>query len=518
MSMQKHHLDTYDAHLAEYRPFGDSDYLHEQLQLRYQRRLGQLSTFLPLAGELSRALERVKAPARYRTVGDPVVRHTIQQALRRVVRGAQDGMLLAECEDVFRKTLRHLDNGTCGGPLESGGDKDRRLGQEAYHGWIWSDGHSDDIFDRTFRKVARDYFPAEEPCAPSATDLAKLEKGAELLRLLLPLTSRSALGHAHVIVTFNGRKASCSEFRVGGTVFINRDMLHNPWWVAEHLLHESLHQKLYDFRHTHTLLARDLSADRNSSAEGGAPIYSLWNAGGADRPNYWDTFRGIAAFHVYVHLALLCLQAERRKEELFERFGAPDASPPSLIHWHKAFERAQYLGRAIKESAWKELGPAGQLLVDWLLSTLNAIDASPPPANSSYLHLLLERYVVEASLIANTKLSLEATLQLEKIVRREADVVHHVLSALHAGQPELDRLDDAGVRRSDEGAEAHFLRFRGLIAKTLQRLSPDGYGFQRPSSVDSTALEDMLQTMVETSSRALLTLDTPVRVLAEATP
>jgi hypothetical protein len=28
----------------------------------------------------------------------------------------------------------------------------------------------------------------------------------------------------------------------------------------------------------------------------------------------------------------------------------------------------------------------------------------------------------------------------------------------------------------------------------------------------------MLQTMVETSSRALLTLDTPVRVLAEATP
>jgi hypothetical protein len=505
MKMQKHHLDAYDAHLAEYRPFGDSDYLHEQLQIRYKHRLEKLSAYLRVAGELSRALDQAEPHARYRTVGDPVVRHTIQQALRRVMKGAQDGMLLAECEDVFRETLRLLQEGRCCGPLESDLDEVSRLGPEPHHGWIWSEEHRDDEFGRLFRKIIRDNFPSERSCTASAEDVARLANGAKLLGALLPRSSRSALSHVHVIIPFEGQKASCSEFRVGGAICMNRELLHNPWWVAEHLLHESLHQKLYDFRHTHSLLARDLSPQLSASPES-APIYSIWNAGGADRSNHWDTFRGIAAFHVYVHLALFCLQAERRKAELADQFGAPEGPLPALIHWHEAFERAQCLGRQLKESAWQEIGPAGRQLIDWLTSILTAIDAAPPPADSVYLHLLLERYLIEATTIASKKLSPELTTELRKLSQEEAETVRRVLTAVDAAPPDLDRLDEAALRRSDEGAEAAFFRFRNHVAKTLQTLSPDGYGLRRPSTGDSTSLGQSVQTMVEKSSQQLIHL------------
>lgn len=502
----QHHLDIYDSQLAQYRPFGDSDYLHEQLQVRYGGRLQKISAFMRVARELSRALDQATARTRYHTIGDPVVRHTVQEALRQVVRGTHDGLPLAACEDIFRETIRHLERGACAGPLESGVAERRRLGTDPHHGYVWSEEHPDDVFGRRFRGMIRDYFPAEASCTPRPGDFERLTKGAELLDMLLPVSSRSALSHARVVVAFHGRKASCSDFRVGGTILINRDMLGNPWWVAEHLLHESLHQKLYDFRHTHSLLKKDLSPQLSSSSEGAATIDPIWNAGGANGSTHWDTFRSVAAFHVYVHLALFCLQAERRKAELVNQFGAADGSLPAPIQWHKAFERAQYLGRKIKEYAWQELGPAGRLLVDWLLSTLNAIDAVPPPPESVYLHLLLERYATEATLMANKSLSPELATQLAKLMNDEAETVHGLLTASEAGREDVERLDDAVARRSDEGAEAAFLRFRTTVTTILQALSPDGYGLHRPSSAEASAPELMIKTMVERSSQQLLSL------------
>ncbi len=502
----QHQLDGVDELLARDRPFGDSDYVHAELQVRYERRLEKISARLPVAGELVRALEQSNPHSRYRLFGDPVLRYTVQQALRQIVRKTGDGLPLAECEEIFRGAVRHLEEGKSGGPLESNVADASRLGADPRHACIWSEAGSDDVFGRAFRKVVRDNFPAEAPCTPLAVDRARLAKGAELLGLLLPQSSRSALCHAHVVVVFRGRKASCSEFRVAGAVLINGEMLQNPWWVAEHLLHESLHQKLYDFRHTHSLLAEDLSPRVSSKAESAAPIYSIWNAGGREGSNRWDIFRGIAALHVYVHLALLCLQAERRKAELVEQFGAPDGSLPALIYWHKTFERAQYLGRTIKERAWRELGPAGQLLVDWLTSTLNKIDPSPPPPASPFVHLLLDRYVIEARMVATKKVSPAHTTALLALVGDEATTIHRVLSAAGAGRPDLDRLDDAVARRCEESAEATFLRFRSVAAKILHAFSPDSYGLRCPSSADPVALEETIRAMVETSSQELIPL------------
>lgn len=508
----QHHLDMFDELLAQHRPFGDSDYLNAQLRVRYKHRLGKVSALLPVAGELLRALDQATVDAQYRVVGDPVVRHTIEQALRHAARRTtQDSLPLADCEEIFRGTLRHLQEGKSGGPLEAGLAGVSRLGNDPRNGWVWSEEHDDDAFGRCFRSIIRDNFVGEGPCTPTAVELERLGKGADLLGALLPLSGRSALSHTHVLVVFRhvGKlmpKASCSEFRVGGTIFMNREMLENPWWVAEHLFHEALHQKLYDFRHTHSLLARDTSAELNASTEAPVAVYSIWNAGGAGRTNYWDTFRAVAAFHVYVHLALLCLQAERRKTELVKQFGPPDGSFPSIIHWHKAFERAQYLGRQLKDTSWKELGQAGQLLVDWLISVLDKIDAAPPPRESFFIDLLLERYVIEAAMLSNRTLSPELETELLKIIDDEAQTIRSVLSALDQERPNVERLDDAVARRSDESAEVVFMRFRSIVARTLRGLSPDGYGLRGPSSADTIVQERMVQAMAERSTRQLIPL------------
>jgi hypothetical protein len=501
-----HPLDTFDALLAEHKPFGDSGYLREQLEVRYIQRLEKLASPIPIAGELVRALGDTPAHARYRILGDPVVRHAIQQALRQVVRGTQDGMPLADCEEVFRGAIRQLQEGKGIPPLEAGLPGASRLGTGSFDGWIWSEAHDDDVFGRTFRTLLRDHFRGEQLCTPSAEDATRLAKGAELLGELLPLSARGALSHAHVVVPFVGQKASYSEFRVCGTVGINREMLHNPWWVAEHLLHEALHHKLYDFRHTHSLLARDLSPGANTSTAKAATVYSIWNVGGAGGENRWDTFRAVAAFHVYVHLALLCLQAERRKAELVGRFGSPSEPLPGFLFWRDAFERAQYLGREIRGSCWHELGPAGRLLIDWLSSILGKLDVAPPPSDSVYLRLLLERYVIEASRLAGRKLSPEGTAELAKLVREEEETLRRVLSATSAGPVEFDRLSEASDPRPEEGAEGVFFRFRSQAAKTLRSLSPDGYGLRSPSGGDSSALEEMIQKMMERSSERLIPL------------
>jgi len=540
-SSNGHSVDVFDELLTRQRPFGDSEYLIEQLHARYRQRLGKISSLLPVAGSLSSALEMATPLRQYRTMGDPVVRHAVHQALRHASNGDQgghpplgqpgklasppppsaDGWALDDCEEVLRETLGHLESAHReGGPLESGGVGLRRLGRQPGDGSIWSEEHGDDLFGRSFRKIVHDNFQGEPLCTPSAADLARLAKGAELLGVLMPLSARSVLSHMHlaVIVPHTGgwkRKGSCSEYMISGTIFLNREMLRNPWWVAEHLLHEALHQKLYDFRHTHSLLMEDLSPEP-PSLENAATVHSIWNVGGATGSSGWDTFRAVAAFHVYVHLAVLCVQIERRKGELLKRFGPADAPGPAMTQRREAFERAQYLGRHIKQACWQELGPAGRMLVAWLTSILNALDPAPPPSDTRYLHLVLNRYMAEATLLANRELSPEVDTRLAKLADDEAGTIRRVLIALHPDGPAIDRLNDAVARRQDEGTGVAFLRFRRCVTGILHVLSPDGYGLRHGSSAEPTAASDeMVCAMVDGSSQQLTSLldgsSTPLR-------
>ena len=280
--MEKRHplelLHAIEQILIQHRAFGDSGYIHEQLRVCAKRRLNKISVHLPVAAQLLEALCRADGYSQDRVIGDTVVRSAIEHALTQVETGTQYGLSLDQCEEVFRATCRHLEERQYGGPLETGFIQVNRLGPEPDAVCVWNEEHSNDIFGRSFRQVMQLNY-GESLCTPSQSELKMLRKGAQLIRELLPLLSQSALSHVHLIALFPmvgiwKEKGSSSCFTVGGTIFLNRELLQSPWWVAEQLLHEFLHHKLYDFRHGHSLL------EPHHSKVDIPRICSLWNASG----------------------------------------------------------------------------------------------------------------------------------------------------------------------------------------------------------------------------------------------
>jgi hypothetical protein len=525
-------LEMLEAILVEHQAFGDSDYIRERLDVCYKRRLHKISAYLPVAGQLLDALSQVETSDGYRIIGDTVVRCATDHALRQLQTATRPkiatrrGLPLDECGEVFRATIRHLKEGRSEGPLGYAVSEVYRLGHKRHHGWVWSDEHWDNVFGRTLRYVVEENYGAPL-CAPNRDELAALRKGAQLLDELLPWLSRSALSHAHLIAVFPRQgwegKASSSQFRLGGTIFLNREMLKNPWWIAEHLLHESLHQKLYDFRHGHTLLEQDSSLEPDSEAESARRVCAIWNIPLVKNSHYWDTRRAVAAFHVYVHLALFCRIAEIRTSNLSDIYGQPRAIH-SMTESRRALERAHYLGENIKNLCWEELGLAGRRLIDWLLLVLDGLDPSPPPPGS-YIHLLLYRYLNEAGYVAKKA---EASLrekgsdrvkfhdtasfsyleqELRQIIKDEEESVSSVLSIITA-EADLRQFNSALAQYPDEELGRKFLEVRRLVAKTIMASSPDGYTL-KSLSPESSAPEEIVRQMVERSSERLH------RVLAE---
>ncbi|MFI1971044.1 hypothetical protein [Streptomyces cinnamoneus] len=497
-----------DAVLARGRPFGDSGYLREQTQAAFTFRLEKMAAFLPVARPLLTALERAGEPARYRVLGDPLVRYALQQLLTRFVTGRRAALAFEVCEAVLAETAHRLTAGATSGPLRDGSPEARHVGDASRTPWIWGEGPRDDMCARAFRHVvAHEYGGA--PCAPSAGDVVMLRKATRLLGEILPETSRSALGHAHVVGVTPGvgawrGKSSSSQFRLAGAVFLNRRMFRNPWWVAEALLHECLHQKLYDFRHAHSLLARDARGTGGGTAGGLLDelrkVVALWNSPGLEAGNLWDAQRAVAAFHVYVHVALFSTLAERRAPELRAVYGPPDA-PCAMTPSRTAFERAHYLGEGLRSVCWAELGPAGRRMVDWLSSVLGAVDPAPPPPGSS-LHLLLDRYLAEARRIEKVPPAGALVQRLAALREAEVDSTRAVLTGLGA-QEQLDVLGCVPAQPSAQDEGAAFAETRRLIADTLLRLAPDGYSLNSLCPAARVPPDEMVRQMVEASSREL---------------
>jgi len=200
-------LEWLDGLLAQH-PFGNSEYITQQLHICYKRRLQKISRCLPAAAQFLDALNSSDAYTQYRTIGDTVVRCAVQHAMRQIETGAQYGLPLEQCEEVFRATNQHLDHGRLA-PLGSG--LLNRLGPSSFHGWICSEERANDGFVHCFRRVVQDNFGEMPSYTPSIDELAMLSKGAQLLGELLPLLSRSALSHAHLIVIFSPIGASATR-------------------------------------------------------------------------------------------------------------------------------------------------------------------------------------------------------------------------------------------------------------------------------------------------------------------
>lgn len=458
-------LEAIEEAFAEHPTFGSSAYVLGQLRACLERRLERMVPRLGAAGELLEALAAASASVDH-VVGDTTVRCAILHAHARLETGAPNGLPLADCEEILAQTADRLRQGDYDSPLNDGSLL--RLGTEPHSGWLWTDEHGDDVFGRSYRRLLAERYQAV-PVAPTDEEVAKLEEGGRLAHELLPTLAPSALVHAHIlslVPSAGGWEgvASASQFRLGGSIFLGR-FLQSPWWVAEHLLHEALHQKLYDFRQGHLLLQMDAGGDREA-----LKVASVWNSPRLNDANRWDVHRVYAAFHVYAHLALFGAVAEARAAEFEGTYGPIRGMTSS----RKAVERAHFLGEQLTGQCWNHLGVAGQSMAEWLISVLNALDPAPPP-RGAYLHLCLDLYEREAGQLAGA-LDEDGSLsgRLPLLAGDEIEGVRHVLASVDANAT-LDRLEHflAGYAEDERGAR--FPELRMEIGKALREASPDGY-------------------------------------------
>ncbi|MEU3073123.1 hypothetical protein [Streptomyces laurentii] len=505
--------DAFDTVLSR-RPFGDSRYVRGQMHLAFTRRLESLGNSVPSARHLLTVLQQADPPTGYRTLGDPLLRRAVQQLLTRR-EGAKPGrnpLTPHVSAQVIEAVARHVESGAANGPLQGESTAAQWLGDPSRTPWVWSPEQDHGFLGETFTRFVEHRFGAA-PAQPGENDLAMLRQGYRLLDELLPLTSRGALSHTHLIGITPGTgvwegKASASQFTVTGIIFLNRELLQNPWWVAEHLLHEALHQKLYDFRHAHSMLVRDLDDSPNAPAEA-RRLVSLWNIPGLDGANNrWNAHRSMAAFHVYVHLALLCSLAEQNAPRLRDTYGPLDAPSP-MTPGRKAFERARYLAENLRTECWDDLGLAGRRLADWLSAVLDAMDPTPPPAGS-YLHLVLDRYLKEARRVRVAPASDDLATTLAALGRSEAETFRQVLSAVGAKDHPGSPTTEPAPRPADDHDAGHpadhhaaFSDQRHHIADTLLRLAPNGYSLDSLCPPPGPSADEMVRAMVETSSREL---------------
>jgi predicted O-methyltransferase YrrM len=487
-------LGVIEEALARHPVFADSTYILGQLQSALQRRLRAISARLPIAGQLLDTMSDAKNGALDHVIGDTVVRCAILHAHTQVETDRPHGLPLPDCEEVFAETIRRLQQGKFSTTLDDGSLP--RLGPESYHGWIWNEAHSGDIFGRSFRYLVRERYGAV-PRTATNDEIAVLEKGAQLLSDLTPLLAPSALRHVHLTACVPDAggwtgTASGSQFLLGGTIFIGQ-ALYGPWCVAEHLLHESMHQKLYDFRQGHSV--QELELEFGPEREGTPRVCSPWNPQRLNRANEWDVNRVFAAFHVYVYLAHLAMVAEQRASELEDRYGTFQ----SMIASSTAFERAHYLGEKLKEQCWDHVGPAGKRLADWLLSVLECLNPTPP-AKGAYIHLYLDHYQKEGRRVAAAldeagSPPWSAPEKLIPLAKDEVENARSVLSTIDA-QEQLRHLNEALAQYTDEELGKKFSSLRRVIATTLLTACPDGYRFTESGSHDV-----LLKDMVETASR-----------------
>ncbi|MEU3794438.1 hypothetical protein [Streptomyces fructofermentans] len=517
-------LNAFDKALSR-KPFGDSVYVREQMHLTFKRRLESLSISVPEARRLLTALEQATPQTEYRTLGDPLLRRAVQHLLTPEVVGPRRNVLSPQLSaQVIEVVAQHVETGAAHGPLQGDCGDAQWLGDPSRTPWIWSPGQDRGFAGETFTRFIEQQFGAGL-AQPTEDDLAVLRQGYQILEELMPLTSHGALSHTHLIGLTPGTgawagKASSSQFTVVGIFFLNRKLLQNPWWVAEHLLHEALHQKLYDFRHAHSLLARDLDDSPNAPADV-CRVVSLWNAPGVDGSNRWDVHRAMAAFHVYVHLALLCSLAEEHAPRLRGAYGPLDAPKP-MTPSRKAFERAHYLAESLRSECWDELGLAGRRMVDWLDAVLNAMDQAPPPSGS-FLHLVIDRYLKEARRLREAPVTDDLAATLTTLGHSEAETFREVLSAVGA-KHHLDTFTAQPTPRPAHGADADhhtaFAQQRHHIADTLLQLAPNGYSLDSLCPPPGPSADEMVRAMVEASSRELATTSaaTPPTVVTPSAP
>jgi hypothetical protein len=487
---------TLDSELARNRPFSDPSYLFDCTVRRYTERLKMLAFRLPAAADAAAALVQAALRRQQQILGDPIVRAAINQALANISFG-ESSILLQEMGEIIAEAASLLRSDTAMPVLQIGNEKPdcvRFFGRSI---WFWQSEHKDDHFFRLFSRIYQKQEGGKSVLVtPLRSERQSIIRAINLLTEIVPKLTESVLHHVNLICicdvpASHGGGLHFTSFTTiiaPGTVFLARSLLSNTWLLAEAILHEALHTKLYDFQHTHSLFVP-------KDPEMTAPIVcALWNRAEKGE-NHWPLNRSLFAFHVYVHLAIYFRSLSPRRAEMEAVFGPCGYSDLDVCA-RRAFDRAHYLEHHIAKCS-KRLGAAGNALLCWLRGLLLGTDPAPPE-QGAYLHLVIDLYRRETQQIMTAcqkKQGFSATILPEsaKQLEQENILVQKILEqlgisacSLHAGlSPEQEHL-----------SVEHFGVARERIAQCLERVSARQAECKMKIAMEENTVGQFIQALV----------------------
>lgn len=376
--------DSVERAWAHNAPFGDWRYIRQRVIESVSRRLDLSQRLFPQAAPV---LERIRAlddATAARVLEHPFLRSAVFAATRHL-KHPWTVIAHEQVEQYLEQLGILLAGGWKGGKVSSLS----LLMEEDYEDaarhtlWQWTGEQG----DRTLTGIIPTVFLKNSPnCVfhhPTAEESRNLGQGIALLRELFPLLTPSILRHIDVIALVSIESArgeagpsggnplttdpliSCSSDTSPGVLFVSPSVLTNPWYIAEIILHEGLHLKLYDVMATHNLFRP------NYTQEESAQLHPLWHVSSAS----WDVQRSLFAMHVYAHLALFFQRVARNFDALAPRFG-PLHVIDARLSMRRSLDRAHFLGIKLAEVGTRDLGPAGHLLLAQLQEMLLVLDGA----------------------------------------------------------------------------------------------------------------------------------------------
>ncbi|MFF1447118.1 HEXXH motif-containing putative peptide modification protein [Streptomyces sp. NPDC058274] len=292
------------------------------------------------------------------TALEPTVRHELDGALRRIrdpractaeIASLADGPLLG---------------GTLAAEEESAGVR-QTVELPGHRVHLLTDPALPAEVHRAFEALFRRHLSAG-PGADTLTGLtaertATLRAAVELMLATAPDLCTGLLRHARYVIAVDGPDAfdSASTREIPGAAFVAVRCMRTPERLAEALVHEFVHLRLYDLQATRSIFA---PAYDTATAPTVAPE---WHR--TSQVSRWPVDRALAAAHVYVHL---CAWFGQRAHDS----GNPDLGQSA----ETASFRATSLLDKVARHAEECLGPAGRDFLHWLTEVHRT--RSGPPA------------------------------------------------------------------------------------------------------------------------------------------
>ncbi len=181
-----------------------------------------------------------------------------------------------------------------------------------------------------------------------------------------PSVANSALGHVAFLVFYDvvdgdtssgGDKVnslSLSSNTLPGAIFLSSGLLQDTTLLAEHILHEALHSKIFSLYDSHRLLANSYAATTSPH------IAPWWHPDGV----LWPTDQALGAAHVYVYLTYFLLTLRKDSTE-------PCSDSAKFTMKASNYQnRARFLLEQSAHASRTTLTINGQNFVDWLFSIL----------------------------------------------------------------------------------------------------------------------------------------------------